>query len=255
MSTLSSNIVKGGALIEDTARFVEVWDESLGGEELLNRVVHDNVLGLPTQSRASAVATYVLRPRFVTPGPDVPVALRAILTDRAAFADACYYEATRADALLGRFAEEAIFDWHESGQLVVDVDLVEWWLDGLAAAGVVAAWSSSLKRRVAQGLVATLRDFGRLEGATKSPRKEIARPGISTGGFGYTAYRLHQQGESGRGILRSAVWRRWLLDEKRVDEMMNRLASLGVVFYSVAGSTLRIDWRVDSLVEVARAAA
>ncbi len=44
MSTLSSNIVKGGALIEDTARFVEVWDDSVGGEVLLERVVHDNVL-------------------------------------------------------------------------------------------------------------------------------------------------------------------------------------------------------------------
>lgn len=255
MSTLSSNIVKGGALIEDTARFVEVWDDSVGGEVLLERVVHDNVLGLPTQSRASAVATYVLRPRFVAPGPEVPAALRAILADRTAFTDACYFEATRADALLGRFAEEAVFDWHESGRLVVDVELVETWLDDLAARGELAPWSSSLKRRVAQGLIATLRDFGRLDGVTNSHRKEIARPGISTGGFAYTAYRLHQQGESSRGILSSSVWRRWLLDEKRVDEMLNRLASLGVIFYSVAGSTLRIDWRVDSLVEVARAAA
>jgi len=94
-----------------------------------------------------------------------------------------------------------------------------------------------------------------LTGARSSSKKEIARPGISTGGFGYTAYRLHQQGESSRGILASPVWRRWLLDDRRVDEMLNRLASLGVIFYSVAGSTLRIDWRVDSLVEVARVAA
>ena len=40
----------------------------------------------------------------------------------------------------------------------------------------------------------------------------------------------------------------------RVDEMLHRLVSLGVVYYSVAGSTLRIDWRANSLLEVARAA-
>lgn len=255
MTALNSNIVKGGALIEDTARFLEVWGESQDSEAVLDRVVHENALGLPTQSRAAAVAKYVLRPRFVAPGPEVPAALRAVLADRAAFSDACYYEATRADALLGRFAEDTVFSWHEAGRLVVDADLVESWLRELAANKHVADWSPSLTRRVAQGLIATLRDFGRLTGAVNSPRKEIARPGISSGGFAYTAYRLHQQGESSRGILRSAVWRRWLLDHDRVDEMMHRLASLGVVFYSVAGSTLRIDWRVDSLVEAARVAA
>ncbi len=80
------------------------------------------------------------------------------------------------------------------------------------------------------------------------------RPGISVGGFAYVAFRLHQQGESSRAILTSPVWRCWLLDDARVDEMMHRLVSLGVVYYSVVGSTLRIDWRVDSLVEVARVA-
>ncbi len=55
-------------------------------------------------------------------------------------------------------------------------------------------------------------------------------------------------------MLVSPVWRRWLLDKSRVDELMHRLASLGILFYSVAGSTLRIDWRIDSLAEVARAA-
>lgn len=255
MSTLSSSIVKGGALIDDTSRFMELWADTANGEEALGRVVHENVLGLPTQSRAATVAKYVLRPRFVEPGPEVPAALRTLLTNREAFIDACYYEASRADGLLGRFAEEAIFGWHEDGRLVVDVDLVESWLDGLAEAGALAAWSDALKRRVAQGLIATLRDFGRLTGAVKSPRKEIARPGISVGGFGYTAYRLHEQGLSTRGILSSRVWRRWLLDDDRVDELMHRLAALGIVFYSVAGSTIRVDWRVGSLEEVARAAA
>lgn len=255
MSALNSNIVKGGALIEDTVRFLEVWVESQSGEEVVDRIVGENALGLPTQSRAAAVAKYVLRPRFVAPGPDVPAALRAVRADRATFVDACYYEATRADALLGRFAEDAVFSWHEAGRLVVDVDLVTSWLDQLAAKNEVGEWSPSLKMRVAQGLISTLRDFGRLNGAIKSPRKEIARPGISTGGFAYTAYRLHQQGESTRGLLGSPVWRRWLLDDDRVDDMMHRLASLGLLFYSVAGSTRRIDWRLNSLVEVARAAA
>jgi hypothetical protein len=66
--------------------------------------------------------------------------------------------------------------------------------------------------------------------------------------------RLKQQELSSRAILSSEVWRRWLLDGRRVDELMHRLAGLGIVYYSVAGSSLRIDWRVDTLPEVVRAA-
>ena len=96
---------------------------------------------------------------------------------------------------------------------------------------------------------------GRLEGATKSPNKEIAGPDISNGGFAYVAYRLHQSGESSRGLLTTPVWKRWLLDRPRVDQHMHRLAAQGLVYYARAGSSLRIDWRVESLVEVARAVA
>jgi Putative inner membrane protein (DUF1819) len=254
VSGLNSNIVKGGALVDDIARFVEAWEDSLTGNEILDRVADENLLGLPTQSRAADVARYVLRPRFVLPGADVRDGLRALLHNRPAFVDACLYEATRADELLGLFAQSAVHDWHVAGQLEVDVDLVMDWLDGLIDEGSIPSWSESLKRRVAQGLIATLRDFGRLCGTRKSPRKEIPRPGISIGGFAYVAYRLHQQGESSRGILSSNVWRRWLLDATRVDDLMHRLGSVGIVFFSVAGSSLRIDWRVDSLGEVARAA-
>ena len=113
-------------------------------------------------------------------------------------------------------------------------------------------WSSNIRDRVARGMMAALRDFGRLTGTRSSSKKEISRPGISIGGFAYVAFRLHQEGRSSRAILASPAWRCWLLDDDRVDEMMHRLASLGVVYYSVAGSTLRIDWRLGSLLEVAR---
>ena len=48
---------------------------------------------------------------------------------------------------------------------------------------------------------------------------------------------------------------RWLLDAPRIDQHMHRLAAQGLLYYARAGSSLRIDWRAESLVEVARAAA
>lgn len=255
MTALNSNISKRGALLDDTRQFVSLWDDEQSGEANLARFNEQNLLGLPSQSRASDVTMYALRPRFVDPGDGVVKAIRCLRDSGQTFSDCCYYEASRADPLLATFAEGPLFQWFEEGRLGVTADLAETWLDHLEAASEVPAWSPSLKRRVAQGLLATLRDFGRLNGAAKSPNKEIAGPGISGGGFAYVAYRLHQQGESSRGTLNSSVWRRWLIDEALIDQHMHRLNAQGLLYYARAGSTLRIDWRVDSLAEVARAVA
>lgn len=252
---INSNIVKGGALINDTIRFVRAWDSSLSNTENLRRVAEENVLGLPSTSRSADVAQYVLRPRFVNVNHNVIDGLRALLGYRDPFIDACYFEATRADHLLRRFAEGALPEWYSKGRLMANTDLTRRWLEDLERSGDLPAWSDYLKQRVSQGLVATLRDFGRLRGSRQSPHKTIASPGITVGGFSYVAYRLNQQGESSRGTLASSVWRRWLLDEAQVEELVIRLATLGVVYYSRVGTTARIDWRVNSLAEAVHAAA
>lgn len=255
MTGLSSNISKRGALLDDTRQFVSLWDDDLSSAANLSLFNQQNLLGLPSQSRADDVTMYALRPRFIDPGEDLVRALRFLRNSPAAFSDACYYEASRADQLLAAFAEGPLVGWYEEGRLGVNADLTEQWLGELEKAERIPIWSPSLKRRVAQGLLATLRDFGRLEGTNKSPHKEVAGPGISDGGFAYVAYRLHQSGESSRGLLTTPVWRRWLLDGPRIDQHMQRLAAQGLLYYARAGSTLRIDWRVENLVEVARAVA
>jgi hypothetical protein len=251
---MSSNIVKGGALIHDTRLFVEAWDDDLPRGDNLHRIVDGNALGLPTQSRASDVTTYALRPRFVDPGPEVLKALRILRSASDGFVDACYFEATRADELLARFAEEAISSWYGEGRISVTVDLAEQWLVQLADKGDVADWSENLRRRVAQGLVATLRDFGRLEGPRRSPNKRIANPGISFPGFAYVAFRLQEMVSSARAVVSSPVWRRWVLDEQRIDDLFHRAATHGLLYFSTAGTALRIDWRLHSLEEVIRVA-
>lgn len=251
---LTSNITKGGALIEDTVQFILSWDSSLSRTENLKRVTEENILGLPTLSRAASVAHYALGPRFVDTDHEVLNVLRALLNNRRSFIDACYFEATRADELLGRFAEEAITNWYKDGQSKVNTESVESWINDLAVEGNIPMWSDSLRRRAAQGLIATLRDFGRLDGVPGSRHKKIARPNISGGGFAYAAYRLHQLGLPSRGILRSTVWHRWLLDHSRVEALLHQLVNCRVLYYSVVGSTMRIDWQVDSLEEAVRAA-
>lgn len=255
MTQLTSNVMKVGAHLDDTKTLVRVWDFEATSDDNVTRIVDHNLLGLPSNSRANDVMVRALRPRFISPEAGIVDALAVLASQPDAFRDACFYELSRVDALVSAFVEEQLAPWWDEGRVSIRTSDAREWIDTLAADGRVPDWSINIRDRVARGMMAALRDMGRLIGARSSSNKEIARPGISTAGFAYTAYRLHQQGESSRAIRMSAVWRRWLLDEKRVDDLLNRLVSLGVIFYSIAGSTLRIDWRVDSLAEVARAAA
>ena len=255
MDKFNSNIMKVGAHLDDTRALVDIWDPSFGSESNVQRIIDENLLGLPSQSRGNDVMVRALRPRFIEPEAGIIEALAVLTRHADAFRDACFYELTRDDDLVATFCREQLAEWWTEGRLAITTSDTQTWIDKLVADNRVPDWSPNIRERVARGMMAAVRDCGRLSGNRSSPKKEIVRPGISIGGFGYVAYRLHQQGNSSRGILSSNCWGCWLLDENRVDEMMNRLAATGAIYYAVAGSSLRIDWRVDSLEEVARVAA
>jgi hypothetical protein len=249
---LTSNILKGGALLDDARRLVEVWDLDADTAWNLNRITEENLLAKPSRARAQAVLQRVLRPRLVEPGPQVIAAMKELLSSPRSFVEAYYFEATRDDELLAALAEGPLFEWWEAGRVGVDVNQVAAWLGDLAVKGEIPEWADSTRILVARHLLAALRDFGILTGAV---RKEFDRPSLSVAGFSYVAFRLHESGASSRTLLTSPVWRRWLLDQGRVTELFYQAAREGLLRYSAAGSTVRVDWLRESLSEVVRAVA
>lgn len=248
---LTSNIQKGGALLEDSRRFVEVWDSNLSTDDNVAAIVAGNLLGKASQTRTDDVLRRILRPRFVEPGPQVIAALKTLTAHPQSFAEACYYEASRDDALLGFFAETRLMEMFEAGRIAVGVPDAVAWLDELAAKGHLPPWSETIQTKVSRGLLAALRDFGVLAGAV---HKEILSPQLSLPGFAYVAFRLHEQGESSRAVVTSRVWRRWLLSDPRVSELFREADRVGLLRFSEAGSVVRVDWLVQSLPEVASVA-
>jgi hypothetical protein len=248
----NSNIQQGGALLDDARRVVEVWDLDQDLSWNLSCISEQNLLAKPSRARADDVLRRVLRPRLVEPGPHVIAALKQLLPSPRGFADAYYFEATRDDALLAAFAEGPLFEWWEGGRIGVDVESVSAWLAELAEGGQTPPWTPTIRTKVARGLLASLRDFGILTGAV---RKEFASPSLSIAGFGYVAFRLHENGASSRGLVASSVWRRWLLDTARVTELFHEAERQGLLRYSSAGSAVRVDWLHDTLSEAVCAVA
>lgn len=252
MSAFTSNIQKGGALLDDARRLVEVWDLQEDAEWNLERVAKENLLAKPSRARAEDVLRRILRPRLVEPGPQVIEALKELLSSPRSFVESYYFEATRDDPLLAAVAEGPLFGWWEAGRVAVDVNEVVSWLDHLAADGATPQWTATIRLKVARGLLAALRDFGILSGGV---RKELVGPSLSVAGFGYVAFRLHESGASSRALSTSPVWHRWLLDERRVVELFHEATRNGLLRYSSAGSAVRVDWLQGSLLEVVRAVA
>ena len=252
MIMFTSNIQKGGALLDDARRVVEVWDLTADAASNMSRIAEENLLAKPSRARADDVLMRVLGPRLVEPGPQVIAAMKELIHSPRSFAEAYYFEATRDDGLLAAFAEGPLFGWWQQGRLGIDVNLVVAWLDKLVLQGEAPVWTNTVRTKVARGLLAALRDFGVLTGGV---RKEFAQPSLSIAGFGYVAFRLHESGASSRALLASRVWRRWLLDQARVTELFHEAARNGLLSYSSAGSAVRVDWLQESLTEVVRAVA
>ncbi len=251
----TSRLLKGGALLEETRRVVELWDLGGSAAENLDRMSRENLLGKASRSRLGDVLFKVIRLRLVEAGEHVVPALKGLLGDHRAFAEACYFEASRADALLAAFAEGPLWTWWGQGRIAVSLSETDGWLRQLATERRTPAWSASVRQRTAQGLLSALRDFGVLAGAARGRRKEIVPPSMSPIGFAYVAWREHELGASSRRLVQSAVWHRWLLDQDRVIDLFGQAARLGVLRFSSAGSVVRIDWLVRTLAEVTGAAA
>lgn len=247
--TLTAKIVNGGALLADTRRFLEAWDPNLRPEANLLRIAEEGRLG-KTQARHRAVLA-ILRRRFVNAGGKVITALRRLSHDPAAFRQACYYEAARTDGLLAAFAGGPLLMWYAEGRRQLDVDDVERWL---VSDQRVPRWGLQTRKRVARGLLATLRDFGILDGTVRGRRKRIASPHLSMRAFLYVALREKSRRHSSRAILESPAWRWYLLTPAMVRSLFLEADRLGYLRFVQAGSIARIDWLVDNLEEMDNAA-
>lgn len=241
--TLTARIIKGGALLEDSRRFVEAWDPQLDKQANLARIQERNLLGKASSSRLEEV-TAILRRRLLSDDGHVVATLRHLAPYPGAFRDACYYEAAREDELLARFASELLLPRWRSRRLAISPEEVSTWVEDQRP-----DWGIATRKRVAEGLLSAGRDFGLLEGAA---RKSIMGPSITLMGFAYVARREHGCRGSSLALLESPVWASFLLEPPEVDALFREADRRKLLRFLEAGSTVRIDWLIGDLSEVVR---
>jgi hypothetical protein len=213
-------------------------------------VRRQNLLGKTSRSRAKDILA-IFRQRYLAEDA-VARALSHLVRNQCngnTLERILYFHAVRADSLLRDVVIELLVPQWSRGAVDIDVreihlSLKKWVEEGRT----LGAWNDSTVRRVTQGVLSTLRDFGVLEGAVN---KRIAPAYLSIQAFAYIAFYLKQQQPSGTKLLDLADWKLFFLPREGVEQLLLEAHQHGLLEYHVAGSVTRLTFPASDLEEYA----
>jgi hypothetical protein len=250
----TTRLQKGGALLDDMRLLVRTWKEGSMNKQY-NEGVSSNVLG--KQSRARMADTYrrSFIPRFIKGNP--PQAWRMIrpLEDRDMPAEVVrplyYWITARSEPLLYDFASEVLIKRANSADRSIRIDETVSWIR-TKLAQYHKAWSTTVTLKVARGLLAALRDFHILEGASNKRIAPIYLP-IET--FAYLAFSINLEGPSGESLVHHPDWQLFLMTPQAVEQLFLEAHQAHLVSYHAAGQIVRIEFPTTTLEEMANVVA
>lgn len=246
----TTRIIKAGALLNDTKTLLSHWDSAQSVKDNLRRFQKDNLFGKASRSRVEDILR-IFRQRYLKE-EEVTKALVVLVQKRfptVALDRILYYHAAKADCLLHDVVTEILPTRTAQGISDIDVidlqhELAKWVAEGRTT----TQWSEPTTRRVAQGLLSTLRDFGVLQGAVN---KQIAPAYLPTEAFAYVMFQLKQQQSSGAKLLDLLDWKLFFLSHEGVERFLFEAHQSNLLEYHAAGAVTRLTFPVDTLEEYA----
>jgi hypothetical protein len=246
----TSKIIKAGALLADTKTLLSHWDVGVSVQENLHRLRRENVFGKASRSRVEDVLA-IFRQRYLTETP-VTKALVVLVQHRfpaVSLDRILYFHAARADHLLYDIVTELLLPLQVHGLTDIDVVEVEQTLATWAREGkTTGAWSDATIRRVTQGVLSALRDFGVLAGAVN---KRIAPVYLPVVAFAYVMFYLKQHQPSGAKLIALPDWKLFFLSHDGVERFLVEAHQQRLLEYHAAGTVIRLTFPVSTLEEYA----
>jgi hypothetical protein len=247
--TYTARLLKGGALLEDMRMLVRDWSDAATTQS--EGFIASNLLGKNTRARAADIYRRVFLPRYVNGNPPNAWRMVRALEDRdlplETLRPVYYWITARSDRLLYDFVVSELLQRSRThAQAVSTEDAIHWISSRLAKHGV--SWSAEVTRRTARGILATLRDFGILEGAV---RKRIAPVYLPIETFAYFAFLFHTAGASGRHLVQHPDWGLFLFTAAAVEHQLLEADRNNLLSYQAAGEIIRVDFPAHSYQEMA----
>ena len=246
----SAKIIKAGALIGDTKTLLSHWDVNTSLDDNLLRIHRANFFGKASRSRVEDILA-IFRQRYLSEN-SVTEALVTLANGKfpsTSLERLLYFHSARADRLLHDVITEVLVPMRDKGLSDVSVQdfqrpLIEW----VGQGKTVSSWSEITIVRAAQELLATLRDFGVLEGAAK---KRIVPVFLPIESFSYIVFYLKQRQPSGAKLIELHDWKLFFLTKEGVERFLFEAHQRGLLEYHVAGSVTRLTFPASTLEEYA----
>ncbi len=249
LADVTTRLQKGGALLGDMRLLVSIWSDELSRMDPMP--VISRHLPKATMARVRDTYTRSFRPRFIEGSPPQAWRLARTLEDCSAQIDVIrpfyYWLTARVERPLYDFVTDYVYARSRTADRNIRIDEAVSWLKGLVAASG-KTWSPIVLRKVARGMLATLRDFGILEGGT---RKGISAGHLPVEAFSVIAFCLHELGVAGRELLKHHDWRLYLLGETGVEHLLLESHQQGWLKFESAGNIVRIEFPQVSFKEFA----
>ncbi|MBI3948944.1 MAG: DUF1819 family protein [Acidobacteria bacterium] len=246
----TSRIIKAGALLADTKMLLAHWDEALSVSDNLDRFRRENIFGKASRSRIEDILG-IFRQRYLT---SKPVTKALVFLVKAGFPSSgldriLYFHSAQADTLLHDVVTDVLLPFQMRGVADIFIDhihaaIARWVNEGKT----ISRWSEYTIRRVTQGLMATLRDFGVLQGAVN---KRLAPVYLPVEAFAYIAFYLGRTQPSGERLINNPEWRLFFLQPQAVERFFIEAHQRHLLGYHAAGPVIRIDFPAESLEEYA----
>jgi hypothetical protein len=249
----TSRLIKASALQADAKALLAAWREGEPLDLLYRRSLAENILGKAARSRTEDVLE-VMRRRYLA-DPEVAAALH-ILAQAPAVTSvlnaALYFHAAQDDFLLHDLVTEWLA-YRPVGSTLTLTDVLTRIEDWMHQGRTTSCWGRATAVRVAQGAMATLRDFGVLSGPRRGPTKRLTGLALVPGAAAYIAFALHRSGAAGLALVDHPDWRLFLLTSRdAVERLLIEAQGERLLTYDAAGSIVRVEFPTPSLAEYAR---
>jgi len=246
----NSRLLKGGALLEDMRILVRHWSEASAGSHA-EAMIAENLLGKQTRARGADTCRRVFLPRYVAGDPPNAWRIARELEDRdlplETLRPVYYWITARNERLLYDYVVHELVSRRRSHDRVLRTEEVSAWIESRIAK-CHKTWSEGVVRRLAQAILAALRDFGILEGAV---RKRIAPTYLPVESFAYLAYVIYRQGISGYSLVNHPDWALFLLSSRAVEHQFLEADRGDLLRYQAAGEIVRVDFPAGGFGEMA----
>jgi Putative inner membrane protein (DUF1819) len=251
-----TNLIKSSGLLPDIGLLISAWDESKSVDENFDAAIRQNVFGKASRKRVADMLK-VFRQRYLpNDGSDqafrifIGSSLPSEVTDRVV-----YYYTALAEPALYDFVTDYLYPLYLRGERSVMIrQALEFLAEATREGRTVGKWESeNTRKRVAQGLLSTLRDFGLLTGVVGSTEKTLAPARLPTLAFAFIAFYLKRGEPSGERLVQHRHWRLFFLGPQEVEHAFAEAAAEKLLIYQAAGSIIRIELPTTDFLEYAHA--